>query len=270
MGFLTRVFLPALLVLGADNVSFAETIAPLMVKPGEYTEFDAPLTRQLREFASNKKRLCASTDALAAVAVPPNFDPNRPWPVLLVSATTDPRYNSSRRLMRGFIESALAAGWIVIAADPNSDRDPDTDPLRYALLLAAIGRLQLEWSHLPEWPRAFGGFSGGAKRSAVLAAIATVLGRRPIGVFQGGCNEPTMTQALHAFHPNEAQFLGVPVFLSGGNDDRIATREQVEDVAATLRSYGFKHIRYERFYGGHELHPAHVEAALRWFVDLAH
>ncbi len=138
-----------------------------------------------------------------------------------------------------------------------------------ALLIAAIARLQLEWRHFPEWPRAFGGFSGGAKRSASLAAMATVLGHPPIGVFQGGCNEPVMTRVLHRYPLDKARFRGIPVYLSGGRDDPIATRDQVEEVASNLRSSGFKQVRYERFNGGHELYPAHVEEALRWFVKLA-
>jgi hypothetical protein len=269
MGLAPRAFLPLLLLLGTANVSFAETFGSLAIKPGEYTEFEAPLTPQLREFASSRKELCHTTAALAAVAVPPNFDPNRSWPVLFVSTTTNPAHNSSRRLLRTFLEPALAAGWIVIAADPNSDGDVDTDPLRYALLIAAIGRLQLEWAHLPEWPRAFGGFSGGAKRSAVLAAMATVLGHRPIGVFQGGCNEPTMSQMMGRVQRNEAQFLSIPVFLSGGDDDHIATREQVEDVRSNLRRNGFKRVRYERHPGGHQLYADHVGQALHWFIEVA-
>ncbi|ACB77046.1 hypothetical protein [Opitutus terrae] len=261
----------AFFAFGLGLVPLVAGEAPLIITPGSYVEFDAPFTPQLREFASSKKKLCASTGALAAVAVPENFDPHRPWPVLLVSATSDPGYNSSRRLLRRFMTPALKAGWIVIAADPTSDRDEETHTLRYALLIAAIGRLQLEWAHLPEWPRAFGGFSGGAKRSATLAAMATDLGRPPIGVFQGGCNEATMSEVLRFFRTDRtrAQFLSIPVFLSGGRDDPIATREQVEDVAWRLRSSGFTRLRHERFAGRHELSPEHVEQALRWFAEVA-
>lgn len=267
---LHRAFVAGL-AIGFTLAPLVASEASLIITPGNYVEFEAPFTPQLREFASSKKKLCASTGAHAAVAVPENFDPRRPWPVLLVSATSDPGYNSSRRLLRRFMTPALKAGWIVIAADPTSDRDDETHNLRYALLIAAIGRLQLEWNHLPEWPRAFGGFSGGAKRSATLAAIATDLGHPPIGVFQGGCNEATMGEMLRLFRTDRirTQFLNIPVFLSSGRDDPIATREEVDDVAASLRSSGFRHLRQERFDGAHELCAEQVEQALRWFAELA-
>jgi len=264
MRFLPRLF-PVLLLAGVT----AAPGEPLGIVAGVYTEFEAPFSPAVREFAGRPSHPCASTGAHAAVAVPVGFTPDRTWPVLLVSATSDPGYNSSRRLLRRFMAPALRAGWIVIAADATSERDEDTNNLRYALLVAALERLRLDWPDLPRWPRAFGGFSGGAKRSASLAAMSTILGRRPIGVFQGGCNEPVMSRIIDLYHPDKAQFLGVPVFLSSGSDDRIAPREQVEDVASDLRGAGFRHVRLERFTGGHELHDDHVEQALRWFVELA-
>jgi predicted esterase len=266
---LARVSLALVLIVVSARESSGETLAPLNIPPGQFTGFEAPFTPQLREFASSGKRPCASTGALAAVAVPKDFSPDRPWPVLLVSTTSNPGHNSSRRLMRAFTPPALAAGWIVVAADPNSDRDEDTDRLRYALLIAAIARLQLEWPHFPDWPRAFGGFSGGAKRSASLAAMATLLGHRPIGVFQGGCNEPTMSNLLRQLPRERTAFLGIPIFLSGGRSDPIATPELVDEVASALRSAGFTHFRYERYVGGHELFPDHVGEALHWFAALA-
>ena len=81
-------------------------------------------------------------------------------------------------------------------------------------------------------------------RREVLAAMATVLGHRPIGVFQGGCNEPTMARTMRMVQRNEAQFLIIPVFLSGGDEDHMATREQVEEVRSNLRRNGFKRVRY--------------------------
>ena len=268
MNRVARTLLTMLLLAPAALASDGQ-LPPLHIEPRQFTEFDAPLTTQLREFASGTQHPCATTVARAAVVVPPDFSPDRPWPVLLVSATSDPGYNSSRQLMRAFMAPALEAGWVVVAADPNSDRDDDSDRLRYALLIAAIGRLQREWPYFPEWPRAFGGFSGGAKCSASLAAMATVLGHRPIGVFQGGCNEPAMSYVLHRFRVEPVAVLDIPIFLSGGRDDPIAPPEQVDEVASALRRAGFTHLRYERYSGSHELEADHVERALRWFAAIA-
>jgi hypothetical protein len=211
----------------------------------------------------------AFTEAKCAIAVPADFSPDRTWPVLLVSATSDPGYNSSRALLRQFAAPALRAGWIVVAADPPAPvaMAADTDPLRYALLAAALTRLQAEWPGFGAWPRAFGGFSGGAKRSGTLAAFSLLLGHPPIGVFQAGCNQATLRFALALPQLPRAPFLATPVFLSSGRRDRIATPAQMDDVQADLKSTGFHPLKLERFDGGHEVYAPHVEAALRWFLE---
>lgn len=266
---LPRRIIPVLLLLTAALPGGAAPEPALVIRPGEYTEFIAPLSEELQQLAGTE-RPNSVTSALGAVAVPADFTPDRTWPVLIVSASADPGYNfSSRRMLRVFLAPALAAGWIVIAADAPETRDADTGTRRYALILAVIERLQRQWPQLPAWPRAFGGFSGGAKRAASLAAMSTALGRRPIGVFQGGCNEPAMRYVKPRAQPARGQFLSVPVFLSGGTDDRIAPLDAVEDVGADLQRGGFAHVRVEHFGGEHEVHPPHVKEALRWFVKLA-
>lgn len=260
----------AVVLAGAGMVpAGAAEEAALVIRPGEYTEFTAPLNAEMQKFAAIDRPSTVTT-ALAAVAVPADFTPDRSWPVLFVSATSDPGYTSSRRLLRGFMEPALKAGWVVIAADaPEGSEDIDTSSRRFALILAACERLQAAWRGLPNWPLAFGGLSGGAKRSAWLAAIATKLGRRPIGVFQAGCNEATMSRALEVYQPARAQFLPIPVFLSTGRNDRIAPPDAVEDVVADLRHEGFSRVKLELFPGKHELYLPHVEQALRWFQEAA-
>lgn len=240
----------------------------LPLQPGEVVEFTAPLSAELRAFASPNDRPVAFTEARCAVAVPPDFSPDRAWPVLLVSATSDPGYNSSRALLRQFAAPALKAGWIVVAADPPVpvEISADTDPLRYALLAAALARLQAEWPALARWPRAFGGFSGGAKRSGTLAAFSLLLGHRPIGVFQAGCNQATLRFALALPQLPHEPFLATPVFLSSGRRDPIATPAQMAEVRDDLAQTGFHPLKLERFDGGHEVYAPHVEAALRWFA----
>lgn len=245
---------------GAENV----------IPPGKVVEFTAPLTPVLRKMAGDG-RTSEFTEALAAVAVPDNFTPDRTWPVLVISATSDPGYNSSRTNLRWFAAPALKAGWVVIAADPPRPvaAADDSNGLRYALIVAAFARLREQWPEVTRWPRAFGGISGGAKRSAWLAAISALEGYRPLGVLQAGCNQPVLLDALDAYHPNRAQFLATPVFLSSGRSDPIATPEQMQHVEVDLQKAGFQHVRLERFAGRHEVYADHVEASLRWFLAVA-
>ncbi len=254
-----------LLCLFAANALAAST--DLAIRPGEVVEFTAPLSAELRSFASPTDRPLAFSEAKCAVAVPENFTPDHAWPVLLVSATADPGYNSSRALLRQFAPPALKAGWIVVAADPPSPvaLAADTDSFRYALLMGALARLHETWPGFEHWPRAFGGFSGGAKRSGTLAAFSLLLGHPPLGVFQAGCNQPTLRFALSLPQLPHATFLSTPVFLSSGSRDPIATPAQMEQVRDNLTDTGFTTVKFERFNGSHEVYAPHIEEALRWF-----
>ena len=234
-------------------------------------EFSATLTPELRILAGGGKP-SVTTEVLAAVAVPVDFSPDRDWPVLLVSATSDPGYNSSRKLLRRFAAPGLKAGWIVAAADPGVPvkMTDDNDQLRYALLMGALMRLYEERPGIGRWPRAFGGFSGGAKRSAMLAGYSTLLGYPTIGVYQAGCNQPTMRYALEPLKGSpRAQFLALPVYLSSGRDDPIATARDMDDVKRDLVGNGFSKVQLQRFQGAHEVYGPHIEEALRWFGELA-
>jgi hypothetical protein len=244
--------------------------AGLDIKPGVVVRFSAPLSLAQRKIAGDGK-VSPFTEALAAVAVPANFSSDRTWPVLVVSATSNPGYNSSRMLLQAFAPPALRAGWIVVAADPPREVavDDDTNGLRYGLALAALARLQEEWPALARWPRAFGGFSGGGKRSAWMAALSALGGCRPLGVYQAGCDLASMQLALDNYHPPREAFLATPVFLSSGNGDSIATPEAMRDVEATLTKAGFRHVRLKSFNGRHEVDASHIEIALKWFLEVA-
>ena len=99
--------------------------------------------------------------------------------------------------------------------------------------------------------------------------MALIDGGRLIGVFQGGCNEPTMVDALKYYEPDRKAFLAIPVFLSSGSEDPIATPEDHARVRGELMRAGFKQVRLESWAGEHALNPPHVTAALQWFAELA-
>lgn len=234
---------------------------------GEPVELSVPLSDTLRRVAGNGKRSSHQT-ARIAYAVPPGFDPARPWPILVISATSDPSYNSSTLHLRDFATAATAEGWVVVAADPPRPvpLGLDSNELRYALARAALAHLATLWPGSDRWPLAFGGFSGGAKRSGWLAAMFARDGRVPIGIFQGGCNAATTAEAVNIYGPPRRAFRAVPVFLSSGEADGIATPGEHRMVATVLRADGFSRVRFETYAGGHVLDPAHVGAALRWFL----
>ena len=256
---------PALLL--ALLLSAVTAAATPVLKPGGTAEFAVEMPKGLREFAGGE-HLTPVKQVQVAVAVPGDFDPAREWPVMVISATSDPGYNSSRQLLGYYAPQALAAGWILLAADPKEKISPAEDGLqmRFALVSTALAGLQLVWPGAAKAPLAFGGFSGGAKHSGWLAAEFTTVGRPPIGVFQAGINKDTLVLAARQLKILNDSFRRTPVFLLGGKKDEIATPFDHHDVESDLKRAGFKQVRLEFFDGPHAVDPRPLKQALEWFA----
>lgn len=247
-----------------SNVPAAE------LRAGDVTEFTVMLSADQRR-TIGRGRPARIDRAVCVVGVPAGFDPGRPWPILVVSATSDPGYNSSCTWVRErFAGPALAAGWVVIAADPEVPQPPAIDgpELRYVLAAAALDHLARTWPGFAEWPVAFGGFSGGSKHSVHLAAQFARAGRVAVGLFLGGCNDDVSTVAMNLYSPPRRAFRRIPVFLSGGMADTVAAPAEQARTAGSLRGNGFRQVRHETYSGGHVFHPPHLATALAWFDEL--
>ncbi|WP_439384931.1 hypothetical protein [Ideonella sp. YS5] len=246
--------------------SGARGAAPALV-PGELTEFRIELPAELRELAGQRGHPTPVTHALVAVAPPSHFDPGREWPVLVVNATSDPGYSSSRQLLRAYRAAAAAAGWIIVAADPEPavSQGDDQLMLRFALDLATLVALKPQWKDAGRAPLAFAGFSGGAKYSGYLAALFRRQGARLAGVYMAGVNQNTFGEAARQFGILDDSLREVPVFLQGGTRDRVATPAQHRAIESDLARDGFRHLRLEFVPGGHVLDTTPLEDALRWF-----
>ena len=235
-----------------------------------FSEYDVELPTDLRK-AAGRGSVSPVAHALVTIAVPANFDATREWPVFVVSATSDPGYQSSRRLLRAYAETALAGGWITIAADPAETVSVEHDdvPLRLALNAAALSVLQRQWPGAAKAPLAFGGFSGGAKYSGWLAAAFASQGRTIVGIYLAGINQDTLVAAAALFQVQNAAFKRTPVFLQVGDKDAVATPADHQGVMATLKRAGFRNVRLEYFPGTHDVDPGPLRGALQWFRDLA-
>src|SRR5438874_915193 len=84
------------------------------------------------------------------------------------------------------------------------------------------------------------------------------------GILLTGINEDRITDGCRHFKPPR-DFFSIPIFLSSGDQDRIATPDQQLAVENSMRRTGFTNIRHKTFAGGHEGSMAHVFEALRWF-----
>jgi predicted esterase len=257
------VLLSALLAVFPANAATA-------LKAGGLSEFNVELPSELRQVAG-RGQLSPVAHALVTFAVPVGFDAARGYPVMIISATSDPQYHSSRSLLHAYAETAFAGGWILVAADPAEEVSVERDDvgLRYALNAAALAALTSQWSGAGKAPLAFGGFSGGAKYSGWLAAAFASQGRSIIGIYLAGINSDTIVPAARHFNVLNETFRRIPVFLQSGEKDEIATPADHQGVRDELQRAGFKYVRFERVAGSHEVDPVPLRAALDWFRGLA-
>jgi hypothetical protein len=121
---------------------------------------------------------------------------------------------------------------------------------------------------LAKWPVACGGFSGGAKRSGFFGAIMMRTGHPVIGMWMGGCNQDMATPGSHFYSPG-AGFKHVPIFLSSGKSDNVATPQHHRQVQHALKASGFSKVRLESYDGGHKLDESQASNGLAWFLKEA-
>ncbi len=202
--------------------------------------------------------------SVAVLAVPRGFDPKKSWPVLVPFASSDHSFPNSYDLML-YRATALAEGWILLAGDgPTPAPRLDSSGWRAGHTLAALDALHRSFPGSARWPLACAGQSGGAKRASYLAPLFAAGGYHVIGIFLEGINEEKVTEGCRRFKPGNSFFL-TPIFLSSGQQDKIATLNQQFAVENSMRQTGFKNVRHKTFPGGHWVVAGHVQQALRWF-----
>ncbi len=262
------LYIPAVtsaLLLFAGNTNGA-TLLGHEVRPGTTLDFQFPIGKYFQDYAAiggNQR----PTTGRALITFPKNFDPKRSWPILIVTSTTD--YGRTSTMDEPWYQDpALAEGWMVLATDATIKATQDSSFWRLGVLAAALEVIRKEWPQSAQWPVAFGGISGGAKRSAVLAAMMSKSGTiRLCGMFLAGINEDRLTPAYQEYHPPN-YFLDMPIWLSSGDKDQIAPPRAHEKVYYSLQRTGFKHVRLEGFFGGHQLKKSEVQRALKWFREM--
>ena len=244
------------------------TLAEQGTTAGTFSEYKVELPTELRKMAG-RGTLSPVTHALVTIAVPTDIDRAHGGPVLVISATSDPGYQSSRRLLRAYADTALAAGWTLVAADPAQSIAVEQDdvPMRLALNTAALAVLARQSPETGKAPLAFGGFSGGSKYAGWLAAAFASQGRTIAGIYLAGINQATLVDAATQFDVLDAAFKRTPVFLQAGTLDDVSTPADHQAVASKLRHAGFRNVRLEFFQGAHDVEPGPMRAALEWFGE---
>lgn len=261
---------PAKAVSTAPSAAAAAmTLGGVNAQPGKLITFLATLPSDAVR-ALKKEKNTEVTQAMVGVAVPENFDPAKQWNVFIVSATSDGNALSVNHLKQ-YMKEALAQGWVLMAADGPSGEAPEknSNTWRWSLIRAGLEEMHRAWPASRTWPYAAGGFSGGAKRSGYIAALLASEDYRVIGMFMGGCNQDMASLGLQEYSPKRSAFQRVPIFISSGTSDTVATEAASQRVRDSMRKTGFKDVRIEAYAGGHDLFPPHTGMALAWFEDLA-
>jgi hypothetical protein len=234
----------------------------LSVAPGEVSNFEVPLSAKERAEAMRNGNAPVTT-AKILLGVPNGFDPTRIYPVLVISATVN--YPSSSLFPR-YQREAMDAGWVIMAADGPEKPKDDHNGWRWAMISAGMTAIEGNWPAAKNWPVACGGFSGGAKRSGYMAGRFANTQHKVIGMLMGGCNEDMATMSLHEDHPPFGAFVNIPIYLSSGTNDRIATPEAHKEVMRSMKASGFHNIRLETYAGAHDPYSPHTMEALNWFI----
>lgn len=214
-----------------------------------------------------------SSKAKVLLVLPPGFNPmTKSWPILVVNSTTDGNGSSIGSAKDNYLPDATDAGYIVLAVDGEFGRpegEGDSVNFRWALVAAAVNAINKEWTTAKTWPLVNAGISGGGGYASYNAMQMIQKQMPTIGLLLAATGwHPT--DFPDDFHRTPyAQLRNLPVFLSAGDNDGIATKPMTERVNADLARAGFLKVRFEHFNGGHELNREHLKTALEWFLAQA-
>lgn len=261
-----RLLLVGLIWLSFVEVSDAASLAGQPVQPGGKIEIRFPVSKYFQDIAAQGGNPRPETGR-AVLTFPPGFDPARTWPLLIVTSTSD--FNRTSAMDADWYRPpATAEGWVVLGSDATINPRIDSTQWRLGLLAAALEAIRKEWPQSSRWPVAFAGFSGGSKRSGILGPMLAKSGSvRVCGFFLSGINEDRLSEGYKTYQPGRG-FLEVPVWLSSGASDTVATPQAHNLVKASLERTGFKRVRLEQFGGGHQFKMSEVRRGLQWFRQL--
>jgi len=248
------------------SVGDGATLAGHQVQSGGSLDLQFPLSNYFQEYAAQGGNPRPTTGR-ALLFFPNGFDPARSWPILIVTSTTD-LDRTSIMDAPWYRDAAIKEGWVVLATDTAIRPRADSLQWRLSILTAGLRMIRTDWPQSAQWPVAFAGFSGGAKRSGILAAmLASNRGFKICGMFLAGINSDRMTAAYKDYQP-PTDFLNTPIWISSGTTDQIAPPGTQEGVYYSLKRAGFKQVRLEKFFGGHALKSAEIQRALHWFREV--
>src|SRR5438270_4048798 len=244
----------------------AATLAGHPVQGGATLDFQFPINKFFQNYAAQGGNPRPTTGR-ALLFFPKEFDPARSWPILVVTSTTD-LDRTSIMDAPAYRDPATKEGWVVLATDATIRPQTDSLQWRLSILTAGLQMIRNNWPQSAQWPVAFAGLSGGAKRSGILAPmLASNRGFKICGLFLAGINSDRVTAAYNDYKP-PADFLNTPIWINSGTTDPIAPPGAQGGVYYSLKRTGLKQVRLEKCFGGHALKSAEIQRALHWFREV--
>src|SRR5205814_10301673 len=262
-----QVSIALFVVSGAEAAQPSLNFAGIPFSPGSTVQANVPLSAQEKSLAAQGGNTVPA-NAVAVLATPPNFDPRKSWPVLVICSTSDFKRQNRNDLVQFYRSVGLHEGWLLLAGDGPQNARNDTAAWRGAMTLAAIAALHHSFPGSDKWPVACAGFSGGGKGVGYVTPLLARNGCRIVCIYITGANEDHLSDGYGRIQPG-ANLLNAGIYISAGRDDRIATVEQQYAVAGSIKRTGFHRMRIGTFHGGHEVNDAQTSIALHWFRELA-
>src|SRR5205807_5640315 len=165
----------------------AASLAGKEVRAGGTLNLQFPINKYFQDYAAQGGNPRPTTGRLLMM-FPKGFDPARSWPILIVTSTTD-LGRTSPMDAPWYRDAAMTEGWVVLATDATIHPREDSLAWRLAILTAGLQTVRENWPQSAQWPMAFAGYSGGAKRCGILGAmLAKDNNIRTCGFFLAGIN----------------------------------------------------------------------------------
>ncbi len=251
------------------------TFGSVQIEPGQTVETDLPLPAEDVAFVAKQFGDVAPhpTHIRVSLAVPADFNPDKPQKVLIGSASASGDVLSILVTKDTFTKDGLAHGYVVLAADGGDGKPKHGDAIDYRLLLLKIALAELN-TRFPQakkdWTFATAGFSGGAGYASHQALWLSTQGYRVTGMMLlNGGYTPTMWEHQPEMRGNTSRWHQLPVFISWGEKDDIAKPPLMQESINTTKRSGYQKVRVESHPGGHQAWDAHINLALEWFDSLA-
>lgn len=272
---------PAATVAGAAGGSGkAWNFGSVKLEPGDTVETDLPLSTAYSQTITRAYGAKSPvTQIRASLAVPVDFDGDKPQKLFIGVATASGDALSIPTTRNAYVKDALAHGYVVLAADgpdgkPKTGAGPgagDSPNYRLTLLKVALEELVARFPKAKtEWSVVTGGFSGGCGYAGHEALWLSTQGWRVNGILMLNCNyPPTMWEHDPDMRGNTSRWHQIPAFFSWGEKDTIAPPALIKTAIETTKRGGYQKVRAESHPGGHEVWDAHVNLALDWFDSLA-